>query len=78
MNKTRIKKTDLFEAVSTSGRIYVVTEQTCQSRAALIDGSYTRWIDGAKQYLVRSGGFATQLEENEFHMLASGENAIRK
>lgn len=39
--------------------------------------SITGWMDGAKHYKVRSGGCANKLSQTGFHILASGEDAIR-
>jgi len=77
MSKTRIVQTDIFEAKSKTGRIYVIAEQTIQVMRTLEDESNTGWMDGAKYYLVKSGGTAKKLSVTEFHLIASGENATR-
>lgn len=77
MSKTRTVQTDLFEAKSKTGRIYVISEQTTQIMTTFLDNSNTGWMDGTKHYKVRSGGSANKLSEAEFHILASGEDATR-
>jgi hypothetical protein len=77
MNKTRTIQTDLFEAKSKTGRVYVISEQTTQIMTTFLDNSNTGWMGGTKHYKVRSGGVANKLSETEFHILASGEDATR-
>ena len=77
MDTTRIVRTDLFEVKSGTGRIYEISEQTTQTKTTPADGSNMGWIEGAKQYKVRSGGSASKLSQTEFHIIASGEDAIR-
>ncbi|MDF9773331.1 hypothetical protein [Pseudomonas baetica] len=77
MKKTRTVQTDLFEAKSKTGRVYVISEQTTQILTTFLDNSNTGWIDGSKCYKVRSGGSANKLSETDFHILASGEYATR-
>jgi len=77
MNKTRTVQTDLFEAKSKTGRVYVISEQTTQIMSTFLDNSNTGWMDGTKHYKVRSGGSANKLSDTEFHILASGEDATR-
>lgn len=77
MNRTRSKQTDLFETKSKTGRVYEIFEESTQIMTTGLDNSNTEWVDGAKIYKVRSGGFANKLSEKEFHIFASGENATR-
>lgn len=77
MNKTRTVQTDLFEAKSSTGRVYVISEQTTQIMTTFLDNSNTGWIDGTKHYRVKSGGSANKLSETEFHIVASGEDVTR-
>ena len=77
MDRTRIVNTDQFEVKSITGRIYEIFEQTTQTKTSFGDDSNTGWIDGAKQYKVRSGGCANKLSQTAFHIFASGEDATR-
>ena len=77
MNRTRTKKTDLFEAKSKTGRVYEISEQSTPLMTTFLSNSNTGWMNETKHYKVRSGGFAKKLSENEFLILASGENATR-
>lgn len=77
MDKIRIVLTDQFEAKSSTGRIYELSENTTQIKTTFSNDSKNGWIDGIKQYSVRSGGSANKLSPTEFHILASGEDATR-
>ena len=77
MDKTRVVQTDQFEVRSSTGRIYELSEQTTQIKTTFVNDSETGWIDGNKHYKVRSGGSANKFSQTEFHILASGEVAIR-
>ena len=77
MDKTRVVQTDQFEVRSSTGRIYELSEETTQIKTTLVNDSETGWIDENKHYNVRSGGSANKLSQTEFHILASGEDAIR-
>ena len=77
MDTTRIVNTDQFEVKSITGRIYEIFEQTTQTKTTFGGDSNTGWKDGVKHYKVRSGGCANKLSQTGFHILASGEDAIR-
>lgn len=77
MDKTRIVRTDLFEARSSTGRIYEIEEMTTQTMTTGADGANAGWTQSSRHYQVSSGGHAHKLSHTEFHILASGEEAVR-
>ena len=41
------------------------------------DGANAGWTQSSRHYQVSSGGHAHKLSHTEFHILASGEEAVR-